>query len=111
MKFEEVYVPENIAEIMVEKKEVNRPGLPLAGYYKNFEETRKFLNSLTENFILNSKSYLEELHKFCKKHFNEYKEIVNCEIDDWKYYKEKYKPLYNSLKTKFKLTHPIKWKK
>lgn len=44
--------------------------------------TRKFLNSLTEIFILNSKSYLEELHKFCKKHFNEYKEIVNCEIDD-----------------------------
>lgn len=44
--------------------------------------TRKFLNAITENFILNSKSYLEELHKFCKKHFEEYKEIVNCEIDD-----------------------------
>ena len=27
-------------------------------------------------------SGLEELHKFCKKHFEEYKEIVNCEIDD-----------------------------
>lgn len=44
--------------------------------------TRKFLNAITENFILNSKSYLEELHKFCKKHFEEYKEIVNYEIDD-----------------------------
>lgn len=37
-----------------------------------------------------------------------YNEIVNCEIDDWEYYKEKYKPLYNSLKTKFKLAHPIR---
>lgn len=44
--------------------------------------TRKFLNAITENFILNSKSYLEELHKFCKKHFEEYKKIVNCETDD-----------------------------
>lgn len=44
--------------------------------------TRKFLNSLTENYIMNSKSYLEELHRFCKNHFKEYKEIVSCEIDD-----------------------------
>ena len=44
--------------------------------------TRKFLNSITENFILNSKSYLEELHGFCKNHFDEYKELVNCEMGD-----------------------------
>ena len=40
MKFEEVYVPENIKEIMVEKKEVNRPGLPLAGFFDHYDSDR-----------------------------------------------------------------------
>ena len=33
---------------------------------------------------------------------NIYKEIVDCEIDEWEYYKNKYKPLYNNLKTQFR---------
>ena len=32
-----------------------------------------------------------------------YNDIVNSEINEWKYYKEKYQPLYNSLKTQFRL--------
>lgn len=33
-----------------------------------------------------------------------YNEIVNNENNNWEYYKEKYQPLYNNLKTKFKLS-------
>lgn len=32
-----------------------------------------------------------------------YDEIVNCESNDWKYYKEKYQQLYNKMKTEFRL--------
>ncbi len=37
---EEVYVPENIDDIVVERKEVNRPGLQLAGYFDHYEPSR-----------------------------------------------------------------------
>lgn len=32
-----------------------------------------------------------------------YNEIVNSEINDWHFYKEKYQPLYNSMKSRFRL--------
>lgn len=32
-----------------------------------------------------------------------YDDIVKCDVDEWAYYKQKYKPLYNSLKTQFRL--------
>lgn len=34
-----------------------------------------------------------------------YKEIVENKSNDWEYYKEKYQPLYNSLKSEFKIAH------
>lgn len=34
-----------------------------------------------------------------------YNEIVKNDSNDWEYYKEKYQPLYNSLKSKFKRAH------
>lgn len=34
-----------------------------------------------------------------------YDEIVKNESNDWEYYKEKYQPLYNSLKSEFKRAH------
>ena len=35
-----------------------------------------------------------------------YDEIVLCESNDWEYYKNKYKPFYNSIKTEFRLCAP-----
>ena len=40
MKLEKVYVPENIDEILVTKKEVNRPGLQLVGFFDHFDNGR-----------------------------------------------------------------------
>lgn len=34
-----------------------------------------------------------------------YDEIVNCKIDNWEYYKEKYQPIYNAMKSQFKEAH------
>ena len=34
-----------------------------------------------------------------------YSDIVENESNDWEYYKEKYQPLYNSLKSEFKRAH------
>ncbi len=39
-KLEKIYLPENVEEIVVEKKEVNRPGLQLAGFYDHYESAR-----------------------------------------------------------------------
>ena len=40
LKLEKVYVPENIDEILVTKKEVNRPGLQLVGFFDHFDNGR-----------------------------------------------------------------------
>ena len=32
-----------------------------------------------------------------------YKEIVECVNNDWKYYQDKYQPIYNKMKTEFRL--------
>lgn len=31
-----------------------------------------------------------------------HKEIVQCDVTNWEYYKSKYKPIYNSMKTRFR---------
>lgn len=36
-----------------------------------------------------------------------YDEIVNCNIDDYSYYKEKYQPIYNALKSEFRQVAPM----
>ena len=40
LKLEKIYVPENFDEIKVFKKEVNRPGLPLAGFFDHYDNER-----------------------------------------------------------------------
>ena len=50
-----VWVPENMDDYVVERADISRPGLPLAGYYENFEETRLQLIGYMEH------SYLENL--------------------------------------------------
>ena len=53
-----VYVPENYEEILVTRADLSRPGLPLAGFFKDFENERiqlignmehSYLDSLDEN--------------------------------------------------------------
>ena len=39
-QLEKIYVPENIDSILIEKKEVNRPGLQLAGFFDHFDPQR-----------------------------------------------------------------------
>ena len=39
-QLEEIYVPQNIDEIVVDKNEVNRPGLQLAGFFDHYEPSR-----------------------------------------------------------------------
>lgn len=39
-KLEKLYTPENLEEILVEKKEVNRPGLPLVGFFDHYDAGR-----------------------------------------------------------------------
>lgn len=50
-----VWIPENMDDYVVERADISRPGLPLAGYYENFEETRLQLIGYMEH------SYLENL--------------------------------------------------
>ena len=40
LKLEKIYVPENMDEIHVTKKEVNRPGLQLVGFFDHFDNGR-----------------------------------------------------------------------
>jgi serine kinase of HPr protein (carbohydrate metabolism regulator) len=50
-----IWVPDNMDDYIVERADISRPGLPLAGYYENFEETRLQLIGYMEH------SYLENL--------------------------------------------------
>lgn len=40
LRLEKVYIPDNFDKIMVSKKEVNRPGLPLAGFFDHYDSER-----------------------------------------------------------------------
>ncbi len=50
-----VWVPENMDDCFVERADISRPGLPLAGFYENFEPSRLQLIGYMEH------SYLENL--------------------------------------------------
>ncbi len=51
---ENLYVPENIEEIMISSTDVNRPGLQLAGYFEYFDEKRiQIIGKAEESYILN----------------------------------------------------------
>ena len=40
LQLTEIYMPENRAEIFISKKDVNRPGLPFAGFFGSYEADR-----------------------------------------------------------------------
>ena len=51
---EKIYVPENIDEIVISKKEVNRPGLQLAGFFDHFEPRRiQIIGKVEYHYLLN----------------------------------------------------------
>lgn len=57
--FEEVYIPENIKNLYVMRSDMSRPGLPLAGFFTNFESERIQLIGNMENAYLSSLSSTE----------------------------------------------------
>ncbi len=54
-KFERIFEPENISSVKVIRSDLSRPGLPLAGFFKEFERDRIQIFGNMEN------SYLAEL--------------------------------------------------
>ena len=55
-ELEPVWVPENMDECVVERADISRPGLPLAGFYENFEASRLQLIGYMEHSYLASLS-------------------------------------------------------
>ncbi len=49
-----VYIPENYSEILVSRSDISRPGLPLAGFFKDFENERLQLIGNMEHSYLDS---------------------------------------------------------
>ncbi|MBR6533688.1 MAG: HPr(Ser) kinase/phosphatase [Clostridia bacterium] len=70
---EELYVPENLDELVISSNEVNRPGLQMAGYFEYFDEKRiQIIGKAEESFLENfspekAESRMRELfsHKPC----------------------------------------------
>ncbi len=51
---EELYVPENLSELVISSTEVNRPGLQMAGYFEYFDEKRiQIIGKAEESFLEN----------------------------------------------------------
>ncbi len=64
-----VYVPDNYEDILVSRSDLSRPGLPLAGFFSNFENERIQLIGNMEHSYLASLSNLER-HESLKKFFS-----------------------------------------
>ena len=60
---EVLYTPKDLSEIFIKSKDVNRPGLILAGYHDFFDPTRIQFFGLTEFGFINSLT--EEKRKQC----------------------------------------------
>ena len=57
LKFDKIYVPDNFDEIMVCKKEVNRPGLPLAGFFDHYDNERiQIMGKVEYHYLLDMTS-------------------------------------------------------
>ncbi|MCL1858361.1 MAG: HPr(Ser) kinase/phosphatase [Oscillospiraceae bacterium] len=54
LRLTEIYMPENKEEILVTRKDVNRPGLPFAGFFESFEADRIQIIGKTEHKYLQS---------------------------------------------------------
>lgn len=67
---EKIYVPSNIEDIMVTRSEVNRPGLPLTGFFDYFAPERIQLIGRVESLYLSQLSdeeRYERLHNYIKR--------------------------------------------
>lgn len=52
--FENLFVPENVEELVVESNDVNRPGLQMAGYFEFFDEKRiQIIGKAEESYLEN----------------------------------------------------------
>lgn len=107
-ELEPVWVPEDMENYVVERADISRPGLPLAGFYENFEETRLQLIGYMEHSYLenlNSEDRLKTLDKFFSHKMPAV--IVTSGLEIFEEMKEmacKYKvPLYGTEK----LTSPL----
>ena len=54
LQLNEVYMPEHRAEILISKRDVNRPGLALSGFYGAFNPERMQIIGMAEHEYLNS---------------------------------------------------------
>ena len=54
LRLAEIYMPENKEEILVTRKDVNRPGLPFTGFFESFESDRIQIIGKTEHKYLQS---------------------------------------------------------
>ncbi len=51
--FEEIYVPQNVSQIKVTRSDVSRPGLPLAGFFDDFENERiQLLGNMEHSYLI-----------------------------------------------------------
>ena len=56
LKLEVIYCPCDAAKVMIQRRDVNRPGLPLAGFFERFEADRIQIIGITESAYLKSMS-------------------------------------------------------
>ena len=65
LSLQELFVPENLSELMISSTEVNRPGLQMAGYFEYFDENRiQIIGKAEESFLenLDSKDAEKRVH-------------------------------------------------
>jgi len=67
LRLTEIFMPDNREDIMITRKDVNRPGLPFAGFYESFEADRIQIIGKTEHKYLQSLDY--EQRQKCMKEF------------------------------------------
>ena len=66
---EQIYLPENGGEDIIYKNEVNRPGLPLAGFFEKFEHERPQIIGMAEHeyaLRMTDEQRREAFEKFCQ---------------------------------------------
>ena len=56
LKLEEIYSPENLDEVLITRSEVNRPGLPLTGFFEYFTPERIQIIGRVESIYLSQLS-------------------------------------------------------
>ncbi len=70
-KLKVIYTPEEPSQIMIGTTEVNRPGLPLAGFFDEFDPKRiQIIGNAETRYIslLSDELRHERLSEFCKRH-------------------------------------------